>query len=110
MYMMSVFKKLNDLILENMSSEEFSIDNIASDFAISRTSLHNKIKSITGVTPNNYIKLIRLNKSAELLATGKYRINEVRFLVGFNSASYFAKCFYEQFGKFPKDFTQNITQ
>lgn len=103
-------KKLNELILENMSSEEFSIDNIASDFAISRTSLHNKIKSITGVTPNNYIKLIRLNKSAELLATGKYRINEVRFLVGFNSASYFAKCFYEQFGKFPKDFTQNITQ
>ena len=103
-------KKLNELILENMSSEEFSIDNIASDFAISRTSLHNKIKSITGVTPNNYIKLIRLNKSAELLATGKYRINEVRFLVGFNSASYFAKCFYEQFGKFPKDFTQDITQ
>ena len=100
-------KKLNRFILENMSSANFSIDNMASEFAISRTNFHNKIKSITGVTPNEYIKLIRLNKSAELLATGKYRINEVCFIVGFNSSSYFAKCFYEQFGKLPKDFTQN---
>ena len=58
------------------------------------------------MTPNDYIKLIRLNKSAQLLATGKYRINEVCFLVGFNTPSYFTKCFAEQFGKLPKDFIQ----
>ena len=99
-------QKLNIFILENMSDEHFSIDNIASQFAISRTNLNNKIKNITGITPNDYIKLIRLNKSAELLGSGKYRINEVCFLVGFNSPSYFSKCFYEHFGKLPKDFIQ----
>ena len=52
------------------------------------------------------IKLIRLNKSAELLGSGKYRINEVCFLVGFNSPSYFSKCFFEHFGKLPKDYMQ----
>lgn len=99
-------KRLNAFILENMSDERFSIDNLSSEFAISRTNFQKKIKNITGLTPNDYIKLIRLNKSAELLSTGKYRINEVCFLVGFNTPSYFSKCFFEHFGKLPKDFIQ----
>ncbi|MDX9747650.1 MAG: two-component regulator propeller domain-containing protein [Paludibacter sp.] len=99
-------KKLNTFILENMSDEKFSIDNLSSEFAISRTNFQKKIKNITGLTPNDYIKLIRLNKSAELLSTGKYRINEVCFIVGFNTPSYFSKCFFEHFGKLPKDFAQ----
>lgn len=99
-------RKLNDQILENMSDEKFTIDSLSGAFAISRSNFHKKIKNITGMTPNDYIKLIRLNKSAQLLATGKYRINEVCFLVGFNTPSYFTKCFAEQFGKLPKDFIQ----
>lgn len=101
-------KKLNAFILEKMSDEKFSIDNLSSEFAISRTNFQKKIKNITGVTPNDYIKLIRLNKSAELLSTGKYRINEVCFIVGFNTPSYFSKCFFEHFGKLPKDFMQPL--
>lgn len=100
-------KRLNTFILENMSDENFSIDGLSSEFAISRTNFQKKIKNITSLTPNDYIKLIRLNKSAELLSTGKYRINEVCFIVGFNSPSYFSKCFFEHFGKLPKDFMQN---
>lgn len=99
-------KKLNAFILENMSDEKFSIDNLSTEFAISRTNFQKKIKNITGLTPNDYIKLIRLNKSAELLSSGKYRINEVCFIVGFNTPSYFSKCFFEHFGKLPKDFIQ----
>jgi signal transduction histidine kinase/ligand-binding sensor domain-containing protein/DNA-binding response OmpR family regulator len=99
-------KKLNDFIVENMSDEKFSINNLSRNFAISRTNFQKKIKSITGLTPNDYIKLIRLNKSAELLSTGKYRINEVCVIVGFNTPSYFSRCFFEHFGKLPKDFAQ----
>ena len=91
---------------ENMSDEDFSIDSLSSQFAISRSNLHKKIKNITGMTPNDYIKLIRLNESARMLSTGKYKINEVCFLVGFNTPSYFSKCFFEQFKKLPKDFIQ----
>ncbi len=100
-------KKLNAFIIDNMSDENFSIDSLSSEFAISRTNFQKKIKNITGLTPNDYIKLIRLNKSAELLSTGKYRINEVCIIVGFNTPSYFSKCFYEHFGKLPKDFVGN---
>lgn len=103
-------KRLNTFIFENMSNENFSIDSLSSEFAISRTNFQKKIKSITGLTPNDYIKLIRLNKSAELLSSGKYRVNEVCFLVGFNTPSYFSKCFYEHFGKLPKDFAQDTNK
>lgn len=99
--------RLNEFIIENMSDENLSIDSMSVEFAISRTNFQKKIKSITGVTPNEYIKLVRLNKSAELLATGKYRVNEVCVMVGFNTPSYFSKCFFEHFGKLPKDFVQN---
>lgn len=100
-------KRLNTFILENMSDENFSIDGLSDEFAMSRTNFQKKIKNITGLTPNNYIKLIRLNKSVELLSTGEHRINEVCFIVGFNSPSYFSKCFFEHFGKLPKDFIRS---
>ncbi|MDR1683578.1 MAG: helix-turn-helix transcriptional regulator, partial [Candidatus Symbiothrix sp.] len=71
---------------------------------MSRSNFHKKIKHITGITPNDYIKLIRLNQSAQMLASGKYKINEVCYMVGFNTPSYFSKCFYDQFRKLPKEF------
>jgi signal transduction histidine kinase/DNA-binding NarL/FixJ family response regulator len=97
-------EKLNEIILENMSDEKFSIENLSESFFMSRSNFHKKIKHITGKTPNDYIKLIILNKSAQMLLTGKYKINEVCYLVGFNTPSYFSKCFFEQFGKLPKDY------
>ncbi len=97
-------ERLNNILLENLTNESFSIDNLSDMFFMSRSNLHKKIKNIIGLTPNDYIKLIRLNRSAQLLATGKYKINEVCYLVGFNTPSYFSKCFYEHFGKLPKDF------
>ena len=56
------------------------------------------------MTPNDYIQLIRLKKAAELLSTGEYQINEIAYLVGFNTPSYFSKCFQNQFGLLPRDF------
>jgi len=93
--------KLNDTILSNLTNSEFSINGLAELFCMSRSSLHKKIKALTGLTPNDYIKLIRLNKAAELLSSGSYKVNEVCYLVGFNTPSYFAKCFYKQFNKLP---------
>lgn len=100
-------EKLNDIILQHLSSKEFSIDSLSKEFSMSRSNFHKKIKSLTGMTPNDYIKLIRLNKAAQLLSSGSYKINEVCYMVGFNTPSYFSKCFFEQFGKLPKDFVYN---
>jgi len=100
-------EKLNGVILEHLTSKDFSIDSLSEQFLISRSNFHKKIKSLTGMTPNDYIKLIRLNKAAQLLLSDNYKINEVCYMVGFNTPSYFSKCFFEQFGKLPKDFAHD---
>jgi AraC-like DNA-binding protein len=87
-----------------MSNEQFSIEKLATSMSMSQSNLQRKIKGLSGMVPSEYINVIKLKKSAELLKSGKYRINEVCFLVGFNSPSYFTKCFQKQFDILPKDF------
>ena len=101
-------KKLNDLILDNLTNADFNIDGLARMFYMSRSNFHKRVKGITGKTPNDYIRIVRLSKSAELLATGRYQIVEVCYMVGFNTPSYFSKCFFEHFGKLPKDYINNL--
>ncbi|MCK5347584.1 MAG: helix-turn-helix domain-containing protein, partial [Candidatus Heimdallarchaeota archaeon] len=95
---------VTEIIDKNLSHTEFSTEELAENLYISRSSLHKKIKGITGFTPNDFIRLIRLKKAAELLVNNDYRINEICYMVGFNTPSYFAKCFQNQFGVLPKDF------
>lgn len=94
---------LNKLINNNIGNQSYSIDDIAKSLSFSRSGFHKKLKAISGLTPNDYIKLIRLRKASELIRAGQYRINEVCYMVGFSSPSYFSKCFQEQFGVSPSD-------
>lgn len=96
--------KMNKLIEQNISNPDFLVDILAERLGISRSGLFAKIKSLTGMTPNELILLIRLKKAAELMAGGELRINEVCYKVGFNTPSYFSKCFQKQFGVLPKEF------
>ena len=73
---------------------------------VSRSILQKKMKSFTGFTPNEYIRMIRLKAAARLLLQNDNKVNEVCYMVGFNTPSYFAKCFAAQFGVFPKDYSQ----
>lgn len=101
-------KRLNEIILEKMSDRDFNVEILVKEFATNRSDFQKKVKKITGMTPNDYIRLVRLKKSVQLLAKGEYKINEVCAIVGFNSPSYFSKCFYEQYGKLPKDYMNTI--
>lgn len=96
--------RMNAIIDQNISNVEFSIDVLAGQLGISRSGLFAKIKNLAEMTPNELIQLVRLKKAAGLLATRKYRINEICYQVGFNNPSYFSKCFQKQFGVLPKDF------
>lgn len=99
-------ERLTSLIVKNLSDPDLSIEMLAHEMCLSRTSFFSKLKGVAGLTPNDFIRLIRLKRAAELLAQGEYRINEICFLVGFNSPSYFAKCFQKQFGMLPNDFAK----
>lgn len=96
--------RMNEIILENINKPELNVGFIASQLHLSRSGLFAKIKSLTDVTPNEMIQVVRLRRAAQLLSEGKHSVSEVAFLVGFNSSSYFAKCFYRQFGVRPSEF------
>ncbi|MDR2472577.1 MAG: response regulator [Tannerella sp.] len=95
--------KATQVINKYLSDIEFNVDVLAEELSMSRSSLHRKIKGLSELTPNDFIQLVRLKKAAELLHSGLYRINEVCYLVGFGSSSYFAKIYKRQFGVSPKD-------
>ncbi len=96
-------ERLQQMVAENMRDEEFSIDQLAEQMNMSRSSFYRKIKALTDLTPIEYLKMRRLEQAATLLRQG-LRITEVAERVGFTSSSYFAKCFKARFGVLPKDF------
>lgn len=100
--------KCRTAIIAHMSDPELSVDMLARELAMSRTSVFKKLKAVTGMTPNDFMKLIRLKEASRLLAEGRYRITEIGFIVGFSSSSYFAKCFAKQFGVLPTEFIKNL--
>lgn len=102
-------EKVVHIITENLTEPNFTIDNIADAVFMSRSNLNRKIKALTGLTPIDFIRLIRLKKSAELIQTGEYRISEICYLVGINSSSYFIRLFQKQFGMTPKEFAKQQT-
>jgi len=99
-------KKLNEVVHEHISDADFNVEDMAERFNMSRASFYRKVKGVLDLTPNEYIRVERLKKAAQLLKQDDYKINEICYMVGFNSPSYFAKCFQQQFGILPKDFQE----
>lgn len=98
-------QRMNAIIEEHLADTTFSVDVLAEKLGISRTNLYSKLKSMAEMTPNEVIQLTRLKKGAELLAEGNLKVSEVSDRVGFNSPSYFTKCFQRQFGVKPGSYT-----
>ena len=98
--------KLNQLIEDNMCNSQLSVPFIANEMGISRSGLFAKLKALTDATPNEMIQIVRLRKAAELMKDGRYRINEICYMVGFSSPSYFSKCFQQQFGMKPGEYAK----
>lgn len=96
--------KIHAIIEEQLANEEFSVDTLAEQMNMSRSNFYRKIKALSGFSPNDYLKTLRLNRAAELIKGGT-RIVEVAAQVGFTSSSYFAKCFKAQYGVLPKEYT-----
>lgn len=100
-------QKVNASIEANINNIQFGVDLLADKLSMSRSSLHRKIKGLSDLTPNDYIRLHRLKKAALLLQEGSYRVNEIAAITGFTSSSYFTKCFQQHFGMLPKNFSKN---
>lgn len=103
-------KSLGDIVSKHMQNPDFSLDEMAELLNMSRSSLNRKIKGLLDLTPNDYIRIERLKKAATLLKEQEHKINEICYIVGFNTPSYFTKCFKEQFGVLPKDFISSLSK
>ena len=99
--------KINDIIKENISTSNLSVEFLASETAISRVQLFRKMKAITGCSPSEYIKAIRLEHAAQILKQSKQNISEVAYMVGFSDPKYFSNCFSEKFGVTPSQYAKN---
>jgi AraC-like DNA-binding protein len=99
-------KRLDGIIQANYQDPEFSMDSIAEKMNMSRSSFYRKIKGVIDLSPNDYLRIERLKKASLLLKKNAHQVNEICYMVGFSSPSYFSKCFLKQFGVLPKDFVK----
>ncbi len=97
-------ERLNEFINDNISDCELNVSQLGRELGFSRTNFYRKVKSLTGMTPNDFLRLFRLNRAAELLKRREYQIGEVATMTGFGTQSHFSSCFKKQFGVSPKDY------
>lgn len=94
-------------IEKNIDNSDYGIDNLASDVAMSRMSLYRKLKSLTGQTPADLIRTIRLKYAARLLKEGSLTVAEVCYRMGYSTTQHFTKRFKEMFVMLPSQYKEN---
>ena len=94
-------QKILHFINENISEPELTVELLSSKIFLSRSQLYRKIKTLTGVSVNEFIRNVRLEKAKQLIEKGNNNINEISYKVGFTSPSYFAKCYKIKYGHLP---------
>jgi len=93
-------------IEDNITNEEFNIDDLAYEMAMSRSVFFKKVKSLTGQNPKDFIRDIKMNKAADFLRDQKYSISEIAYLIGFPNAKYFSTAFKKYYGISPTTFIE----
>ncbi|MCG8581920.1 MAG: response regulator [Bacteroidales bacterium] len=94
---------IENYILQNYLTSEVSVFELASELGFSRTTLYRKIKSLTGMSINAFVRSVKIKKSAQLITEGM-NVSEAAFYIGFNDLKYFRESFKKQMGKNPSEF------
>ena len=100
--------KFENYVSENISNSDLNVDNIASFLHLSKSQMYRKVKSLTDLSPNEYVRIIRLKAAKLLLSTTGKSISEVAYEVGFSSPSYFTKCFKDIYDINPTDYIEKL--
>ena len=99
--------EIKETIEENMVDSDFNVSVLQEKMGMGNKQLYRKLKAITGQTPVEYIRDMRMQKAAKLLKAGKFSVSEVMYTVGFSNSSYFSKCFSKAFGMTPTEFMRS---
>ena len=97
-------EEITRAIEEHMVDSDFNVTSLQKVVGMGNKQLYRKVKALTGQTPVEYIRDMRLHKAAKLLRAGKFSVSEVMYTVGFSNSSYFSKCFSKEFGMTPTEY------
>ena len=96
--------KLLNVMEKQMDNNTLTVDEMVDEMGMGRTVFFNKLKGMTGMSPVEFIREMRIKRAAQLLEDRKYNITEVTYMVGMNDSRYFSKCFKNTYGITPSEY------
>lgn len=102
--------KLLAVMDKQMDNNTLTVDELVDEMGMGRTVFFNKLKNMTGLSPVEFIREIRIKRAAQLLEERKYNITEVTYMVGMNDSRYFAKCFKNTYGVTPSEYRRTCLE
>lgn len=100
-------KKVLETIEQHIDNGELTVEDIASEVSMSRSVFFKKLKTLTGLSPIEFLKEIRMKRAAQLIETEEYNMSQIAYMVGINDPHYFSKCFKQQYGITPTEYKEN---
>ena len=101
---------LLDYMENNMDNSDLTVDDLVREMALGRTVFFNKLKNLTGLSPVEFIREVRIKRAAQLLESGNYNVTEITYMVGMNDSRYFAKCFKTAYGVTPTEYRKQLEE
>lgn len=105
-----LMNKLLNAIEANMGNTEYTVDQLASDVCLSRSNLYRRMQAMLGITPNDFLRSVRLKRAAKLLSETTMPISEISLAVGFCSPRYFSQYFKKMFGVTPTEYAARVKE
>jgi YesN/AraC family two-component response regulator len=102
-------RKIKDITESKMHEPDFSVEKLSTEFGISRAHLYNKLLSLTGKTPIEYIRILRIRRAAQLLEKSQLTVMEIAYKVGFNDPRYFTKHFKSEYNMTPSQYAKKFS-
>lgn len=100
--------KAREIMMNNLSANEFTAEDFAREIGMSRSNLHIKMRALVSQSTTEFIRTYRLKEAIKLLSTNEYNVSEVAYMVGFNTISYFNRCFKKIYNITPSEYTENL--
>jgi len=99
--------EITTIIEDKIADPDLNVNALSDISGVGSKQIYRKIKQLTGLSPVEFIRSVRLKKAAMLLSQNKFSIAEVMYMVGFSNRSYFSKSFQAEFGKTPREFMES---
>lgn len=100
-------ERITQAINTHLNNPEFNVEMLSQEVGMSRTQLHRRMKELTGISPSDFIRNIRLRQAATLLKSKTLTITQIAYTVGFTSQTHFSSAFKKMYGMSPKEYMES---